>query len=69
MKKAREEGRVCPTCKFPVSKSTWTWMQKNSPDKCYDCHMGDVGISGVGCRGSVMEDNISVQDIENRINR
>jgi hypothetical protein len=51
MKKAIQEGRICPECKQPVSKTQWQIMTGNGRSlPCNTCRMahweGKIGSGG-----------------------
>lgn len=67
MKKAREEGRVCPTCKKPVSKKAWEHMNKTGvTTDCFDCtygHWASDPFRRLGAGGSARRDNADREDL------
>lgn len=67
MKKAIEEGRVCPECRQPVTKGQWRAMNLGSEIiSCWNCRYAHWQFPLRGAGGSSRLDNGDREDL-NRI--
>lgn len=62
---AIQEGRICPSCKQPVSKPQWKMMQRKK-QKCHTCRLAHWEIPLYSSGGSARDDNQD-RDAWNRI--
>lgn len=61
---AKQEGRICPECKQPVSKKQWVIMNKSKKiSSCWTCRYVHWETGPIGSFGSSRRDNADRDDL------